>query len=43
MSFSVAFNPIVFFCDSLVMKDNGVSPQEVFKMQGACSYVATFV
>jgi hypothetical protein len=43
VSFSVAFNPIVFFCDSLVVKDNSVSPQEVFKVQGACSYVVTFI
>jgi hypothetical protein len=43
VSFSVVFDPIVFFCDSLVVEDNGVSPEEVFKVQGACGHVAAFV
>jgi hypothetical protein len=43
VSSSVVFDPIVFLCDSLVMKNNSVSPQEVFKVQGASGYVAAFV
>jgi hypothetical protein len=43
MSFSVVFDPIVFFGDSSVVEDNGVSPEEVFKMEGAGGDVATLV
>jgi hypothetical protein len=43
VSFLVTFDPIVFFCDSLVVKDNSVSPEEVFKVQGARGHIAAFV
>jgi hypothetical protein len=39
----VAFDPIIFFSDFSVVENNGVSPEEVFKMEGAGGNVVTFI
>jgi hypothetical protein len=43
LGLAIAFDPVIFFSDSLVMEDGGVSPEEVFKMERAGGYLAAFI
>jgi hypothetical protein len=43
VSLVIAFDPIVFFCNPVVVEDDGVSPEEVLEVKRASSDLATVV